>query len=212
MIKSISVNVQSSIRIEGAKTLYFDPWQIGSEPHDADVVFITHEHYDHFSPEDINAVLKFDGRLVLPESMLNLTNGISTIPADHIVPVRPKETREVSRVLVETLPAYNIRKPFHIKRSEWLGYIVTLDATRFYISGDTDLIPEIRDIRCDVAFVGIGGTYSMDALEAAGFVKHIHPRTVVPTGYGSIVGSPADGEYFQSLMPWDIHCDLLLDA
>ncbi len=207
---NIAVNIQSSIRIRGSKTLYFDPWQIEGEPHDGDYVFITHEHYDHFSPEDIRKAIKFDGYLVVPLSMKHLTGDITTIPQSHIVTVKPGEKREIARLMVETYPAYNQNKPFHIKRNGWLGYLVTMDADKYYVSGDTDAIPEIKDIRCDVAFLPIGGTYTMDASAAAGLTKKIHPRVVIPTHYGSIVGSPVDGDFFQGLLPRDIRCEILL--
>ena len=207
---NIAVNVQSSIRIRGSKTIYFDPWQIEGEPHDGDYVFITHEHYDHFSPEDIRKAIKFDGYLVVPSSMYHMTGEITTIPQSHIVTVRPGEKREIARLMVETYPAYNQNKPFHIKRNGWLGYLITMDADKYYVSGDTDAIPEIKDIRCDVAFLPIGGTYTMDASAAAGLTKKIHPRVVIPTHYGSIVGSPVDGDFFQGLLPRDIRCELLL--
>ena len=210
MAVNIAVNVQSSIRICGSKTLYFDPWQIDGEPHDGDYVFITHEHYDHFSPEDINKAVKYDGYLVIPESMSNMTGDITTIPEGHIVTVRPGEKREIARMMVETFPAYNLGKPFHPKRNGWTGYLVTLDADKYYVSGDTDAVPEIRNIKCDVAFLPIGGTYTMDASQAAGLVKSIYPRVVIPTHYGSVVGSPVDGDFFQGLLPRDIRCELLL--
>ncbi|MCR5302238.1 MAG: MBL fold metallo-hydrolase [Lachnospiraceae bacterium] len=210
MSVNIAVNIQSSIRIRGSKTLYFDPWQIDGEPHDGDYVFITHEHYDHFSPEDIMKAIKFDGYLVVPSSMKHLTGEITTIPEGHIVTVRPGEKREIARMMVEVYPAYNQNKPFHIKRNGWVGYLITMDADKYYISGDTDAIPEIKDIRCDVAFLPIGGTYTMDASVAAGLTKKIHPRVVIPTHYGSIVGSPVDGDFFQGLLPRDIRCELLL--
>ena len=207
---NIAVNVQSSIRIRGSKTLYFDPWQIEGEPHDGDYVFVTHEHYDHFSPDDIRKVIKFDGYLVIPETMSHLMSGITTIPSSHIITVRPGEKREIARLMVEVYPAYNQNRPFHIKRNGWAGYVVTMDAEKYYVSGDTDVIPEIRDIKCDVAFLPIGGTYTMDASAAAGYVKSIHPRVVIPTHYGSVVGSPVDGDFFQGLLPRDIRCELLL--
>ena len=210
MSVNIAVNVQSSIRIRGSKTLYFDPWQIEGEPHDGDYVFITHEHYDHFSPEDIRKAIKFDGYLVVPSSMYHMTGEITTIPQSHIVTVRPGEKREIARLMVETYPAYNQNKPFHIKRNGWLGYLITMDADKYYVSGDTDAIPEIKDIRCDVAFLPIGGTYTMDATAAAMLTKMIHPRVVIPTHYGSVVGSPVDGDFFQGLIPRDIRCELLL--
>lgn len=212
MVCDLSVNIQSSIRIKGSKTLYFDPWQIDEEIHDGDCVFITHEHYDHFSPEDIEKVAKFDGYLVVPASMIYLAKQISIIPENHIISINPGEKREVSRLLVEGIHAYNSNKPFHIRRSNWLGYVVTLDGDRYYVSGDTDLVPEAKDIRCDIAFINIGGKFAMDANEAAALIRYIHPKRVIPTGYGSIVGSPIDGQYFQGLIPRDIQCELLLDA
>lgn len=210
MSVNIAVNVQSSIRIRGSKTLYFDPWQIDEERLDADYVFVTHEHYDHFSPEDIRKVIKPDGYLVIPETMSGMTGDITTIPENHIVTVRPGEKREIARLMVEVYPAYNLGKPFHIKRSGWVGYVITMDAEKYYISGDTDEIPEIRNIKCDVAFLPIGGKYTMDAAEAAHLTRGIHPKVVIPTHYGSVVGSPVDGDFFQGLLPRDIRCELLL--
>ncbi len=207
---NIAVNVQSSIRIRGSKTLYFDPWQMEEETHDGDYVFVTYEHYDHFSPEDICKVLKFDGYLVIPESMQNLTGDITTIPEGHIVTVRPGEKREIARLMVETYPAYNQGRPFHKKGNAWVGYLVTLNADKYYIAGDTDALTELNDIKCDVAFLPIGGTYTMDASQAAHLANKIHPKVVIPTHYGSIVGSPVDGDFFQGLLPRDIRCELLL--
>lgn len=210
MSVNIAVNVQNSIRIAGERTVYFDPWQIEGEPHDADFVLVTHEHYDHFSPEDIAAVLKFDGYLIAPVSMQHLLGAVNTIPASHIVTVMPGEKKEIARLMVEAYPAYNQGRPFHIKRNGWVGYVITLGAERYYVAGDTDAIPEIRDIKCDVAFLPIGGTYTMDANEAAALTLAIRPRVVIPTHYGSVVGSPVDGDFFQGLLPRDIRCELLL--
>lgn len=210
MSVNISVNVQSSICIRGSKTVYFDPWQIEGEPHDGDYVFITHEHYDHFSPEDIAKVIAFDGRLIVPESMGHLLTGITAIPSSHMVTVRPGEKKEIARLLVEVVPAYNTGKSFHVKKSGWVGYVITLDAMCYYVAGDTDDIPEIDDIKCDAAFLPIGGTYTMDAAEAAELAMHMRPKVVIPTHYGSVVGSPVDGDFFKSLLPTDIRCELLL--
>lgn len=210
MSVNISVNVQSSIRIRGPKTLYFDPWQIDEERLDADYVFITHEHYDHFSPEDIRKVIKPDGYLVIPESMSQMTGDVTTIPENHIVTVMSGEKREIARLMVEVYPAYNQGKPFHQKKNGWVGYVVTMDAEKYYVAGDTDEIPEIRNIKCDVAFLPIGGKYTMDASEAAHLARSIHPRVVIPTHYGSVVGSPVDGDFFQGLLPRDIRCEILL--
>ena len=209
MSVNIAVNVQSSIRIRGSKTLYFDPWQIEGEPHDGDYVFITHEHYDHFSPEDIMKAAAFDGYLVVPESMAHLTAGITTIPSSHIVTVRPGEKREIARLMVEVYPAYNQNKPFHKKGNGWVGYVITLDADRYYIAGDTDAIPEIRDIRCDAAFLPIGGTYTMNADEAAQAAALIAPRVVVPMHYDTFPNISADPRAFAAKVPSGIAVSIL---
>ena len=142
--------------------------------------------------------------------MAGMTGGISTIPASHVITVKPGEKREIARLMVEAYPAYNLSKPFHIKRNGWLGYLVTLDAEKYYVAGDTDAVPEISGIKCDAAFLPIGGTYTMDAAEAAKLTERIRPKVVIPTHYGSVVGSPVDGDLFKSLLPQDIRCELLL--
>lgn len=210
MREEITVNTQSSIKIVGSKVLYFDPWQIEGEPHDANIIFITHEHYDHFSPEDIAKVSNDKTMVVFPQSMEREAANKTGIPSDNLVFMQPKEQREVSRLMIEAIPAYNNKKPFHMKRSQWLGYVVTMDAEKYYVAGDTDVTPESWDVRCDVALLPIGGTYTMDAKAAAELAGHLSPRLVIPTHYGSIVGSPADGELFQTLIQRGIQVELKL--
>ena len=212
MREEITVNTQSSIRIAGSKVLYFDPWQIEGEPHDANIVFITHEHYDHFSPEDIAKVVNDKTMVVFPQSMERDAAAKTGIPTDNLVFMQPKEHREVSRLMIEAIPAYNVKKPFHMKRSQWLGYVVTMDAERYYVAGDTDVTPESRDVRCNVALLPIGGTHTMDAKSAAELAGVLEPRLVIPTHYGSIVGSPADGELFQTLVARGIQVELKLSV
>ncbi len=196
----ITVNTQSSIRIEGSKILYFDPYQIQAAAYDADFIFITHEHYDHFEPESIAKVKKEDTLLVAPESMKKKVLSESGIVPENCLFYRPGETHETGGVVIETIPAYNKRKPFHTKGKKWQGYVVEMDGIRYYVAGDTDVNEDIEKVRCDVALIPIGGFYTMDGKQAAEYIAQIKPKAVIPTHYGSIVGNMADGQDFQKML------------
>lgn len=192
----VTVFTQSSIRICGEKTFYFDPFQMDHEPHDADAVFITHDHYDHFSPEDFAKVMRPDTVMVLP-TLLEPAAREAGVPAERIITVEPAQRLEVLGVPVETVAAYNIDKPYHPRDKHWVGYVATLEGTRYFVSGDTDRIPENEAVDCDVALIPIGGTFTMDPAEAAGLINALRPRiAATPTHYGTIVGDPGDAAAF----------------
>ena len=192
MTENIEVFTQNSIRIKTASgVVYIDPFKMNIEPHDADYILITHDHYDHFSPEDIAKVKKEGTVLVVPEKMLAKAEKQSGI--SEIETVTPGIYKELGNLEIETVPAYNILKPFHPKASGWVGYIVKTNDKRIYIAGDTDATKEVK---CDIALVPIGGTYTMDAKKAAEFINEIRPDIAIPVHYGSVVGSPGDGEVF----------------
>lgn len=196
MTENITVFTQSSIRIAGEKMMYADPFRVPIEPHDADVIFITHDHYDHFSPEDIAKVVKNDTTVVVPEKLA--AEARSVVPTGgELITVRPNESLTVAGIPVETVAAYNNRKAFHPKSSGWVGYILTVGGERIYIAGDTDATADNRKVKCDIAMVPIGGTYTMDAKEAAEFVNAIRPKVAIPIHYGSIVGSVKDADVFR---------------
>lgn len=199
-LNNITINTQSSIRIEGSKILYFDPFQIQDETHDADIIFITHEHYDHFEPESIAKLKKEDTLLVAPESMKKKALSESGIAAENCLFYQPEETHEAGGVVIETIPAYNKLKPFHTKGKKWQGYVVKMDDIRYYVAGDTDVNEDIRKVRCDVALIPIGGHYTMDWKQAAEYIAEIKPKAAIPTHYGSIVGNKADGQDFQKML------------
>lgn len=199
-LSNITVNTQSSIRIEGSKILYFDPFQIQNAVHDADIIFITHEHYDHFEPESIAKVKKDDTLLVAPESMKKKALSESGITAENCMFFQPEETHEAGGVVIETIPAYNKLKPFHTKGKKWQGYVVVMDGNRYYVAGDTDVNEDIRKVRCDVALIPIGGHYTMDWKQAAEYIAEIKPKAAIPTHYGSIVGNKTDGQDFQKML------------
>lgn len=199
-LSHITVNTQSSIRIEGSEILYFDPFQVDEAVHDADIIFITHGHYDHFEPDSIAKVKKEDTCIVAPESMRKKVLAESGIEPGRCVFYKPGETHEKGGVVIETVPAYNKLKPFHPKREQWQGYVVRADGIRYYVSGDTDVNEDIRKVRCDVALLPIGGFYTMDKKQAAEYIAEIKPKAVIPTHYGSIVGNRADGMEFKQYL------------
>ena len=199
-LDNITVNAQSSIRIAGSEILYFDPFQIAAAPHDADIIFITHEHYDHFEPESIAKIKKEDTFLIAPESMKKKVLSESGVASDKCVFYNPGETHELEGIVIETVHAYNKLKPFHPKGKRWQGYIVKMDDVRYYVAGDTDVNEDIQKAECDVALIPIGGHYTMDKKQAADYIANLKPKAVIPTHFGSIVGKPEDGSDFQNYL------------
>ena len=209
LMTHFSINCHSSIRCGGDTVLWFDPFRVPDTPVDGDIVFVTHEHYDHFSPEDIRRVMRPGAVLVLPESCRE-TALAAGFDAGQIMTVRPGGTYQVKGVAFETVPAYNIGKQFHPQADQWVGYVVTVEGRRVYVAGDTDDTPEARSVRCDAAFLPVGGTYTMTAAEAAALANAIRPRIAVPTHYGSIVGEKTDGDAFATALDAGIRCVKLL--
>lgn len=212
-LDNITVNAQSSIRIAGSKILYFDPFQITADSHDADIIFITHEHYDHFEPESIAKIKKDGTFLIAPESMKKKVLSESGVASDKCMFFNPGETHEPEGIVIETIPAYNKLKPFHPKGNRWQGYVVKMDDVRYYVAGDTDVNEDIQKVECDVALIPIGGHYTMDKKQAADYIANLKPKAVIPTHYGSVVGKPTDGSDFQNYlesMNKDIQVELKL--
>ena len=200
MLDRIEVFTQNSIKIKSdVGTIYVDPFKIKYEPHDADYVLITHQHYDHFSIEDIRKVIKDSTILVSPESMIDDAKELER-EVKEIQAVTPGVYREIDGLELETIPAYNTIKPFHPRRAEWVGYILRLEGKRIYIAGDTGATKEARKVKCDIALVPIGGTYTMDPKRAAELINTIRPEYAIPTHYGSIVGKKTDGQTFAGLV------------
>ena len=207
MLENIQVLCHSSIKINEGKVIYFDPFKINKQYNDADIIFITHDHYDHYSEEDIDKVIKPDTTIVMPEGMQVklLKKGVKN---SNIITVEPEKTYVVEGLKFETIPAYNINKAFHPKDNGWVGYILEIDGIRYYIAGDTDITEENKRVKCDIAFVPVGGTYTMDFKEAAELVNEIKQKVAVPIHYGSIVGTSEDAINFQKLLNPEIKCKI----
>ena len=212
MTENIRVLTHSSIRIQSGDTvLYVDPYKVSGRPQDADYVFITHDHFDHFSPEDIEKVSCDKTVLVVPEKMRDKV----LQEADEtrgIIPVKPDSPYDINGFSFETVPAYNRLKPFHPKTAGWVGYIFCLDGKRIYVAGDTDATPDARKVQCDVALVPVGGTYTMNASQAAELVNTIRPAAAIPTHYGSVAGSAADAESFQEKVDPAVHVEIKMES
>ena len=205
---NISVNTQSSIRIAGSKILYFDPYLISGAEHDADIVFITHAHYDHLDPGSVEKVSGQNTVFVAPAGMAKEMKNVAGNA--ELVLMAPGDEKAVSGVSVQAVPAYNRLKPFHPKRNGWLGYIVKMDGVSYYVAGDTDAVSELSGVVCDVALVPIGGTYTMNAKDAAKLINKIRPAAAIPTHYGSIVGKPEDAEVFRQHVSREISVETRL--
>ena len=182
MLENIELLCHSSIRINKEKIIYIDPYKIEKDYNDADLIFVTHDHYDHYSEEDIDKVKKEDTVIIAPEELLTklLRKGFRQ---DHIITVEPNKEYITEGIKFETVPAYNTNKQFHPKENEWVGYIIEIKGIRYYIAGDTDITEENKKVKCDVAFVPVGGTYTMDFKEAAYLINEIKPKIAIPTHY-----------------------------
>ena len=205
MLENVIVFGQNAIKFDMDKKIYIDPFKLNENYNDADVIFITHDHFDHFSKEDISKVIKDDTVLVVPTCMKDIVNDYQNVVLVDI------GEYEVLGIKFSTVPAYNINKDFHPKEKAYVGYILSLNNHKYYVAGDTDNVPEIRNVDCDVAFLPIGGTFTMDYEEAYGLVTSINPKVVVPVHYGAVVGSSEDGIKFMELVnQTDIDCFLLI--
>lgn len=197
MLDFINVNTHSSIRIEDRKIIYIDPYGINEKTSDADIILITHNHYDHFSADDIKKVIKEDTVIVCPENME--VSGLSVVKA------KVGEKIDIKGISIETVPAYNVQKPFHPKDNGWLGYIINSTANgRIYIAGDTDINEDNKKVKCDIAMLPVGGTYTMDYKQAAELAGIIRPEYVIPIHYGSVVGTALDGTNFSKAVDKEI--------
>ncbi len=189
----------ASFRIQGQESIvYVDPWKLQQAPGDADVVFVSHSHYDHCSPEDVQKVSKEDTTLVAP------ADTIARLGASNAI--TPGDGWTIHDVTVEAVAAYNVGKKFHPKGQNWLGAVITIDGERIYYAGDTDRIPEMNDLSgIGVALMPVGGTYTLSAEEAAEACKAFSPRVAIPYHWGDIVGGESDAENFAKLAPCEVH-------
>jgi L-ascorbate metabolism protein UlaG (beta-lactamase superfamily) len=181
-----------SFRIDASKTIYLDPYQVSSGPK-ADLIMITHDHFDHCSPDDV-AKIQQPGTVIVTEkdSAKKLTGDLRVI--------KPGESLVVDEVKVEAVPSYNTDKEFHPKRNAWLGFIIEIQGVRVFHAGDTDFIPEMNGFNVDIALLPVSGTYVMTADQAVEAALAISPKLAIPMHYGTIVGSDQDAITFKKAL------------
>ena len=178
---------------DGKIHVAIDPYRIAEGVAQADLILVTHPHFDHCSPADIH-------RLATPRTIIVADHDSSQKLSGDVRTLTPGERLHVEGVTIEAVPAYNINKDFHPQNKRWLGYIITLAGIRIYHAGDTDLIPEMDDFTVDIALLPVSGTYVMNAEEAAAAAKRIGPQYAIPMHYGSFVGSASDASRFRQAL------------
>jgi len=210
MLERFTWYKQSAYRWKGDDlVVYIDPWGLTGDLPQADLILITHYHFDHFSPaaefRDPNKSFapKGDGdlpKITGPKTVVVAPRDVAAELSGNIKPVRPGDRIEAAGIKIEAVPAYNnveARLEAHAQRHGWVGYVLELGGHTYYHAGDTDHLPELERIRTDVAFLPVGGTYTMDPTEAAGLAKKLRPKVAVPMHYGFVIGEPGYAERFK---------------
>ncbi len=188
-----------SFRIDGLKTIYFDPYKLPKKSPKADIILITHEHFDHYSLGDLKPITSKDTVIVADKAVAKQLQGVKLI-CKEVKSLSPGDDIDVDGVKINAVASYNTNKKFHTRDSEKLGFIVTTEGIKIYHSGDTDMIPQMKNYECDIALLPVSGTYVMTAREAACAALVIKPKLAIPMHYGSIIGSDNDAEIFQDLL------------
>ncbi|MFH1630463.1 MAG: MBL fold metallo-hydrolase [Pseudomonadota bacterium] len=196
MIRSFADKItwlgHDGFRIDAGKTVYIDPYQIEGGPV-ADVILISHDHFDHCSPEDVQKIQGPDTVVVTEkDSAKKLTGDVRV--------VKPGDTVDLGDVKIEAVPSYNTDKDFHPKKNGWLGFVVETEGVKVYHAGDADFIPEMKNLEVDIALLPVSGTYVMTADQAVKAALAINPKLAIPMHYGAIVGDVQDALNFEKAL------------
>jgi L-ascorbate metabolism protein UlaG (beta-lactamase superfamily) len=196
MVKEVAKKLNwlghDGFRIDTTKTIYFDPYQISGGPK-ADLILISHDHFDHCSPDDI-------AKIQQPETVIVTEKIAAKKLKGEVRIVKPGDSIRVDEVKAEAVPSYNVDKDFHPKKKGWLGFIVEVEGVRIYHAGDTDFIQEMTDFKVDIALLPVSGTYVMTADQAIKAALAMKPKLAIPMHYGAIVGDYKDAENFKKAL------------
>lgn len=208
-MENVNLFKHNSIKIiNNNLNIYIDPFRIDVVSNDADIIFITHSHYDHFSIDDIMNIKKDTTKIVSTKDTYNEIKNY--FKDEDIIIVEPNKSYNILGINFSTVRAYNVNKEYHPIENDWVGYILNIDEKKYYIMGDTDVNEDNSNIECDVLFIPIGGKFTMDYKEAADYTNSINPSVVIPTHYGLIVGDVDLGEKFKELINFNIECELYI--
>jgi L-ascorbate metabolism protein UlaG (beta-lactamase superfamily) len=183
--------------------VYIDPFRLTNNRNDAWLLLLTHGHYDHYSPEDVNLVKNDHTIIVAPDSVADL------IGKDKVKVMRPGDELSLGSIKIKAVPAYNTNKSFHPKDKNWVGYLFSLNGVTYYHAGDSDFIPEMETITADIALLPVSGTYVMTAGEAARAALALAPALALPMHYGTIIGSEKDAADFARQLQGQVEVKIL---
>ena len=195
-LKNIHWLGHAGFRIDAGRTLYIDPFQIGPGPA-ADLVLITHSHYDHCSPEDLAKIVRDDTVIVTEKSSAATLSG-------NIEVLAPGDAVNLAGIGIEAVSAYNTDKAFHPRANGWLGFVINVDGVRIYHTGDSDFVPEMAGIEADIALLPVSGTYVMNPEQAVAAARAINPEYAIPMHYGEIVGTAQQAATFKAALEGSI--------
>lgn len=205
MIKAFTRNIHwlghAGFRIDGDKIIYFDPYQIKGGPL-ADVIFVSHDHFDHCSPEDIKKIQGPETIIVTEKDSAGKLNGDVRV-------IKPGETLDLDGIKILGAPSYNTDKDFHPRKNRWLGFLIELSDIRIYHAGDTDFIPEMKEFNAHIALLPVSGIYVMSAEQAVKAALAIGPEIAIPMHYGTIVGENQDAVTFKKALNGEIDVRIL---
>lgn len=208
MVEKLHWLGHSAFRWDGSKTLYFDPYKLSKDARKSDIIFVSHDHFDHMSKPDL-------ARASGPETVI-VTSGAcakelmpAEVGAGKVIAMRPGDSMELDGVSIRAVPSYNLNKPFHKKADKKLGFAVDIDGVSLYHAGDTDLIPEMGGLDVDIAMLPVGGTYTMTADEAAEAAVMCRAKTAVPMHYGTEVGTIDDAKRFEEILRGKVEVKIL---
>lgn len=201
-----NVFTQASIKIEASRIIYFDPYLIEVDYKDADYIFITHDHYDHYQIESINKVSNENTIIIMPECMKDEVTNFK----QKVLLVSANNNYSIDDISFDVIPSYNISKSFHPKEKGYVGYNVKVDDRCLYVMGDTDVILESKNVKTDVCFVPIGDKFTMDVYEAIDYINYIKPKIAIPIHYGSLIGDISLKDIFKEKIDENIEVQIYI--